>query len=311
MHERVAIIMSVYNGEKYLREQIDSLVNQDYSLIDIFIHDDGSFDSSEKIIEEYSARYSNIYCINEERNLGYPQCFIRILNRVSGYDYYAFADQDDVWFSNKIHGAVSCLNKYKSNSPVLYYTAVRYCDKELRVSRESRFASGKRGISQESLQTLLFGGEAMGMTFVFNNTAREELIKASIIDSSFKDCFLKLFCASCGSVFYNSKPSALYRRHNKAVTHKANPDRIIGRYYSQIRKVLFSRDGFENQKRFINYINHYSAYYIINDNKELIELFSTPNNLSKLIRKVLWPHRYRHRIIDEMGYRIAFLLGRI
>lgn len=312
MEEKVAIILSVYNGEKYLKEQIDSLLNQSYRNIDIFIHDDGSKDESRSIILQYSKEYDNIHYNAEKGGHGYPRCFLSLLESVSGYEYYAFCDQDDVWLPDKIKEGLNCLSKQNPNIPLLYYTAVEYCDSKLNHIRDSRFAEGKKKIERMSLQSMLFGGEAMGMTFMFNDVARVALIEANIANEwSFKDWFLKLYCASCGRVLYNPKPSAKYRRHNEAVTNSSNPAGKLNRYIGQIKDIFFSKNGFDNQKNIIDYMQKAKKDSILRENVMLIELFSKPNSLKKRMKKVCWKKRFRSKVLDEIGYRMAFLIGKV
>ena len=146
--DRVAIILSVYNGKKFLETQLDSLLNQSYQNIDIFIHDDGSKDGSIDILTKYEKKYENIHIVPEKIGLGYPICFISLLSKVDGYKYYAFCDQDDMWKLDKIQDGVICLSKENRNQPLLYYTAVDYCDVELNHIRESRFAKGKKKLNR-------------------------------------------------------------------------------------------------------------------------------------------------------------------
>lgn len=310
---RVAIILAVYNGEKYLAEQIQSLIDQTYDNLDIYVYDDGSSDRSREIIKEYADLYSNISVIDNEKKLGYPECFICTLGKCSGYDFYAFCDQDDVWSETKIENGINILSREDDRTiPLLYYTAVEYCDEKLQHVRSSRFARGLHSVEQMPFRTMLFGGEAMGMTYLFNGTAREALLEANRSGKdSYKDWFLKLYCSLCGKVFYDPRPSAKYRRHESAVTNSTNPSGLLGRYIKQISEIFLTGKNFENQKSFIDYIKGRNGNEIYGEELRMIDLFSPPNTINKRFRKIFWPHRYRRRIIDEIGYRVAFLLGYI
>lgn len=308
--DKVAIILSAYNGEKYIAEQIESLTKQTYKSIDIFIHDDGSTDSTLDIVKKYVSRYSNIFLIVRGTGYGYPGCFIEMLKQIDGYDYYSFSDQDDVWDTLKIETAVKCLNDYDENKPLLYYTAVDYCDSKLNYIRKARYAKGKEKIQEQEFCKMLFGGEAMGMTFVFNKKARNALIKANE-KGTFKDWFLKLYCAACGSVIYNPHSSAKYRRHEMAVTNSSNPSGKIDRYLSQIREIYFNKNSFDNQKKILSYLISECWNEIEEDNNELIRLFTYEDGIKLRLNKTFYRKAFRNKLIDEFGYRIAFLLGRI
>ena len=306
-----AVVISTYNGEKYIAEQLDSILGQSYQDMDIFIYDDGSSDDTLQILQQYEDKYESIHIVESGKRLGYPQCFIELLRQVEGYRFYAFSDQDDVWNEDKLEIAVSVLRKVKKNVPLLYYTAVDYCDSELNYIRPSRFAGGRTEIRRIPFQALLFGGEAMGMTYVFNNMSREALLKANDTET-FKDWFMKLYCAAYGGVFYNPVPSAKYRRHDMAVTNESNPAGGLSRLFAQASDVLIAKDGMRTQKKVIRYIlDHCDINLMREKDRELILLFSEPNSFKKKMKKVFWKRRFRRRLPDEIGYRIAFLLGRI
>ena len=307
---KIAVVLSAYNGEKYIREQIESIINQSYSAFDLFIHDDGSTDGTKLIINEFEQRYDNIRIILKQEELKYPCCFIDMLKEIADYEFYAFSDQDDVWESFKLADAIACMERLDNSKANLYYTAVEYTDSNLQHIRDSRFAKGKYDIRQLKMQELLFGGEAMGMTFVFNNEAKRALLRANEIEN-FKDWFLKLYCAAFGTVYYNPKSSAKYRRHNLAVTNGENPSGKFDRYLSQIKEIFINKDTFDTQRKILNYIKTYCGEMMLDDNEELIKLFLEPDSFKNRLRKATWRKRFRSRFIDELGYRLAFLLGRI
>lgn len=97
----VSIAMCTYNGERFLREQMDSLIRQDYPNLEIIIVDDCSTDSTVRILSEYSEKYPHIRVISNERNLGFVKNFEKAISLCSG-EYIALCDQDDIWFENKI-----------------------------------------------------------------------------------------------------------------------------------------------------------------------------------------------------------------
>ena len=113
--EKVIVLLASYNGEKYLRDQLDSLINQTYKNIDVYIRDDNSTDKTMDIINEYCGKSINgINFIKVDscgKNLGYPDCFWEILKNVPRAKYYCFCDQDDYWLPEKIESSVKCLEK--------------------------------------------------------------------------------------------------------------------------------------------------------------------------------------------------------
>ncbi len=97
----ISIALSSYNGEKYIREQLDSLIKQTYSPIEIVVVDDCSNDSTFSILKEYKEKYDNIQIFLNEQNLGFNKSFEKAFSSCSG-KYIAISDQDDCWMENKI-----------------------------------------------------------------------------------------------------------------------------------------------------------------------------------------------------------------
>ena len=97
----VQVLMSTYNGERYIRRQIDSIMAQTGVEVYLLIRDDGSEDSTVSIIQEYVEQYPDRIQIVIGKNIGWKKSFIQLLRMAGNFDYYAFADQDDYWFPDK------------------------------------------------------------------------------------------------------------------------------------------------------------------------------------------------------------------
>lgn len=107
----VSVVMATYNGEKYLREQLDSIINQTYPIHEIIIQDDCSIDGTIAIIEEYAREYSNIMFFVNDNNLGINQNFKTAVMRATG-DFIALSDQDDIWFPDKIEEEMKAIGSH-------------------------------------------------------------------------------------------------------------------------------------------------------------------------------------------------------
>jgi glycosyltransferase involved in cell wall biosynthesis len=101
----VSIVLGTYNGEKYLKEQIDSILWQTYSNIELIIADDCSTDGTRAVLNEYVDTYGNIHVYFNETNLGLVHNFEKAVKYAQG-EYIAFADQDDIWLPEKIQRLV-------------------------------------------------------------------------------------------------------------------------------------------------------------------------------------------------------------
>ena len=103
----VAVLMSTYNGEKYIKEQLDSIFNQKEVYVTLYVRDDGSTDNTLEIIKAY---HNDIILLPFDENKGPGLSFMTLLYHVMSlstqYDYYAFADQDDIWMDVKLNKAI-------------------------------------------------------------------------------------------------------------------------------------------------------------------------------------------------------------
>lgn len=218
---KVAILLATYNCEKYLSEQIDSIIDQDYSDWTLFIRDDGSTDSTTDIINCYLKKYPEKIVIidSENKHIGCSNNFYEILFSVSA-SYYMFCDQDDVWSSKKISSQISELNKEENiygNIPMIVGCDSFICDSNLNLISESLWET--RGIDRTKL--LRFNRCAVhcpigGAEMIFNNEAKNLLINN--IDNDFTyDHWLLLNVVRKGFVKLQHECLRYYRQHEKNV----------------------------------------------------------------------------------------------
>jgi glycosyltransferase involved in cell wall biosynthesis len=232
---RIAVILSSYNGNKYIIEQVNSLLKLkgEFS-IDIHIRDDGSEDGTQKLLKE---NYSGIdrFFLHEGENVGVIKSFLWLVESVAGYDYYAFCDQDDIWEPLKLMAAVSKLEQHEKNTPLVYCSAYDYVDHEL--SLIGRFQS----YSDLSVNNLLIENCAPGCTMVFNSALRDKYCELKIENIAQRivmhDWFIMLLGLSFGTVVYDHNSYLLYRQHgNNVVGKKTGFREILKSKIKQFRK---------------------------------------------------------------------------
>ncbi|MEZ7866922.1 MAG: glycosyltransferase [Paludibacteraceae bacterium] len=124
---KVSVVMCTYNGEKYLREQLDSIINQTYPIHEIIIQDDCSTDGTWEIIQEYATRNNNFRIYRNEINLSVYHNFFSAFQKVTG-EYFAVSDQDDFWLPDKIKIFVEYAEK---SNALLFYSDSIIADTEL------------------------------------------------------------------------------------------------------------------------------------------------------------------------------------
>lgn len=107
----VTVVMATYNGARFLRQQIESILAQTYPVAELVIQDDGSDDDTIDIAREYAERHPNIRIFYNEKNMGFNRNFISALKR-SASTYTAIADQDDIWFPEKLERQVAAIGTH-------------------------------------------------------------------------------------------------------------------------------------------------------------------------------------------------------
>lgn len=208
MIPKVLVLMSLYNGGKYLAEQIESIIGQEGVDVSLYVRDDGSEDNAEMIIHKYEKMLPIIYC--KEANIGAARSFMRLVELAEdGYDYYAFADQDDSWDHDKLYTAVQKM-KDTERSPALYYSNTRRVGQNLEKIKELY----KKVYHTERFPDVLIVTEAPGCTMVFDKSLLTILKKYIPAHVYMHDCWVLQVCAAIGgTIIYDANPHMLYRQH--------------------------------------------------------------------------------------------------
>lgn len=171
----VLVMMASYNGEKFINEQIDSILAQKDVHVTLRICDDGSNDSTPSICESYASKYDNVLFEVNKVNKGLAKNFMDMVydDNALGFNYYAFSDQDDVWLPEKLIHAIRQIEAQVHDEPALYYSDIENVNCDL--SGGSREYSSWIGCSQWLIAALTVNW-ASGCTMVFNSQLREQII---------------------------------------------------------------------------------------------------------------------------------------
>lgn len=207
----VQVLMSTYNGEKYLKTQIDSILGQKGVRVHLLVRDDGSTDQTCKILDEYSKAGCLIWYSGE--NLQSAKSFMNLINNSGNYEFFAFSDQDDYWKPEKLRVAISELNKKNKKIPLLYYGAATLVDADLKLieqDNENRVFT--------SFNQAVISSSATGCTFCFNKKLRDVINMYTPQYQIMHDGWLHKVCLAVGgSVYYDRNSYILYRQHSNNV----------------------------------------------------------------------------------------------
>ena len=206
--EKVVVLMSSYNGERYIRKQIESLLAQTGISVSILVRDDGSQDDTVHILEEYSSSGRLEWYTGKHLNVGYS--FYNLMERVEDHDadYLAFCDQDDVWDGDKLSIAVCNLIQIHADIPALYYCGQRLVDKKLNFIEEHRLNE------KRSLASRFILSDIAGCTAVFNRSLLTYLLAYKPKYMLMHDTWILKVCLALGGhVIVDPEPHLDYRQH--------------------------------------------------------------------------------------------------
>lgn len=213
----IEIILATYNGEKHLHEQMLSLISQDYPNIRILVGDDASTDSTRDIIETFRKQYPDkVVPLFFKQNVGIINNFSRTLE-LSEAPYLMFADQDDIWFHDKVSKTMTKMEelekKWGSEQPLLIHTDAQVVDENLNLIAKSNWEhqgfSLKKG---KQLPYLLIQNWMQGCTMLFNR-ALCDLATPIPVEGFVHDYWLGLVAMSCGHIDFLPESTLLYRQH--------------------------------------------------------------------------------------------------
>lgn len=304
----VNILLATYNGSKYLTEQLDSLLAQTYPNITIYVRDDGSTDDTISILEDYIAKSISdkqiVLLENNGINLRCPGSFYEILRECAPADYYAFCDQDDIWYPDKIKWAVEKLEaQQKSNEPCVYFSAYEYYTDTGEFLRHSPVQK-----EHTQLTDVLYYTPASGFVIVFNETARQQLILGVDPGTELHDRWLLRGAACFGTILYDHRSSATHIRHSEAVTAEDSSDSSLLRSFF---KNEIGGTAMTDSKEYLKHFAEVFADRLSVSDRKTLELFTAPNSFFRQLRKLFYPKRLRARLAGEIAIRILFLIGKI
>lgn len=201
----VTILLSTYNGEKYLEEQLKSIVSQKGVKTKVLVRDDGSNDRTCDILDDWTRKFALVWYRGE--NIGPARSFMHLLRQAGDSCYYAFSDQDDYWLSDKLKVAVDKLEAYEKR-PALYFCQTELVDKNL--NRVSSVIIHPRLTFGESLVYQFVGG----CTMVMNWALRDIILKYDPQYLGMHDVWIYDVAQAIGAhVVFDHIPHILYRQH--------------------------------------------------------------------------------------------------
>ncbi|SDI03569.1 rhamnosyltransferase [Pseudobutyrivibrio sp. 49] len=314
-----AILLATYNGEQYLRQQLDSLFGQTSQEFRLVVHDDGSTDSTVDIINEYRDKYPDRIEILYGDSCGGPkENFLWMLGKTEA-DYYMFCDQDDVWFPEKVKRSVEALEEaegmihYEGDEvqPVCVFTDMVVADDNLNNLSDSFIRYIGRLPSNTAYTQILIDNPAAGCTMCFNRQLRDLVVQLEpeldMKNIPMHDALVLEIAAIMGKVVAIDEPLAYYRQtgHNTmgAVT-ETESDKAS-------RNIQDLKQGsiFEKKKAFVNESRVFAgeiakAEWLPKDKKNVLLRYSKIGEKGKFKRMSFYSKNNFTRAHHNLWFRL-------
>ncbi len=222
----IAILMSTYNGERFLHEQINSILSQTCEDWQLYVRDDGSKDDTLTILKNYAAEYpKKIHVVEDvKENMGAGRSFMYLLEAVQA-DYYMFCDQDDVWMSDKIERTlkkVQCMeNEFGKDVPIGVFTDLTVVDSDLNVLMPSLWKADNRHpeYTRNFYMQWTNRHATYGCTQMINRAAKSVVLPYRQFEGVMgaHDNWVEYILIRLGKYDYLEESTILYRQHGTNV----------------------------------------------------------------------------------------------
>jgi glycosyltransferase involved in cell wall biosynthesis len=303
---KVAILMCTYNGEPFLKEQLDSLIAQDISDWHLWVSDDGSKDKTWAILESYQSKMNGRLSIIKGPKKGFARNFLSLIcMKDIKAEYYAYSDQDDIWHSDKLSAALQWLETIPKGTPALYGARsmwINEAGQELGLSNLF--------IGPFSFKNALVQNVAAGNTMVFNQAACNLIREAgNDIDVIFHDWWTYIVVSGCGGeIFIDKAPRLDYRQHD---------NNVIGCNNGFHAKVIRLKRLLSGHMRYWNTRHVVALQKIIHrltsENRYILDLFANAREDSLLPRLIGIKRSgiYRQTALGNIAIIIAAFLRKL
>jgi glycosyltransferase involved in cell wall biosynthesis len=296
--------MSTYNGSEYVREQINSILNQKEIDVYLIIRDDGSTDDTLEIIKCFQSSCPNIIRIIKGENVGIHKSFAELMaQNITNTDFVAFSDQDDVWDSDKLITAISQMIKEKSD---FYSSASRLVDTKLNYLGGTTANKKLQDHYMNSVSSLLSPG-TQGCTIVVTNDFFCFLKAKGIPDYYGHDTWITVVAYYLKKCIYDDIPHMSYRQHNKSWTGNRKDK------FRQLRREFHFFIQGMNRYRVLaqDLLNKYELELSDVDRIVISLMSKEKKSFSERLKLITIRHFGKYGLIQNMFFKMFILTGKI
>lgn len=281
----VSIVLATYNGGRFLREQLESILSNTYQFWNVEICDDGSTDNTIEIAEEYVKKYPNKITLHKNHeNLGITMNFLEGAKRAKG-NYIMFCDQDDVWLPHKIERTLNRMQEEEQRAgrdvPIAVFTDAKVVDIRLRKMYDSFYKTGALDTKKLDLPHLLIENKVIGCTTMFNRALLQQLKELPEF-ARYHDWWIALVAAVFGKLCFLDEVTIQYRQHggNMVGSQSFFKYAIERTKYIKVQKASLRT----TEKQAWNFYEIYKNQ-MLEEQKQVIYDFAYLNNMNWLERR--------------------------
>lgn len=305
--KKIGVLLSAYNGEKYIKQQIESIENQTINEeITLIIRNDGSSDKTSEILQQMKKKYSNIVIIQGE-NIGLIRSFFTLLKIAVndyGFDFYSFSDQDDYWKKDKLESAIEHLEQEQNNSdsPLLYGCISTIVNNELNPTG-FKTQTKKKNITffNSAIQNIIPGHNQ-----VLNKKLATALVNQPTDYSKIysQDLWITNVAAIVGKIVFENNSHTLYRMHgNNELGYGTSK---INRIVSHLKR-LNKQETKKIAEQLKYFFECYENFLNIEEKNELKEFFSNQKSLKNRIKYTRKTRFYRQDNKETFLFKTLYL----
>ena len=299
---QITVVLSSYNGEKVIERQLDSIFRQKDVDVLVYVRDDGSIDHTIEVLEEYKAKKQpNKLIVCKGDNIGWQRSFLVALKDAPQADFYAFSDQDDIWFEDKLINAVRRIEKEKKEIPILFHCNKISTDESLKplkkqVKRLPCALNRKNALVQEYAQ---------GCSIVMNGFARL-LVTRSIPRKIPHDFWCSLICYLFGKVLYDE---------NSYFFHITYGQNASGEGFLWKSRFMRVKNFFEKKPLYNipaeELLEKYSDMLTLEDERFLLKIKNYRSSLSDKLSLIFSPQFRRKSILATIFFKLSIVFNKL
>lgn len=298
----IQVLLSTYNGEKYICSQLDSILNQKDVNVKLLIRDDGSTDSTPSILREYARTHENVSFFRG-RNHGVIASFFRLFELAEfDADYYALADQDDVWDEDKLITACAKLSDTDNSLPSLYCCNAVITDIKLQPIIK---ASAQKKLIPD-FKNALIENIARGGSIVFNQSLLKNIQIPMPSGVYMHDWWLYLVASCFGTVIYDPSPHYKYRQHEDNVLGAASNS-----FFLRLRRRF--RQSRENSGHILAQAEAFERTYTLPEDKQtsLNVITRYRKSVKYRVRGISGKYLFRQNKTDNIIFQLLFFTNHL